>query len=338
MKLQSALDLKRDLVALARERGIRIHTERALRTVAAGFSPGAAATAFKTPSVDAMAIGVAPHRSRKREFRIAIRVYGRGSALSGSVLESLPRLHDDELDLAYGVRYSPRAGGTLSAGGSCGHFRITAGTLGGFVEDKDEYYVLSNNHVLADSDAGTAGDPIYAPGPVDVRKGTKPRTVARLTRFARLSGKNKGKVDAAIGVLDDSLEDFHPWWYQGIGEMDPRAIRDRYAVENVVKRGRTTKVTKGVVSAFELDGVVIDYGTPGAPLLVTFDDQLEFVHVDSKRPFSQPGDSGSLILDRDSLRPFALLYGGGPDERGIDRTLAHFIPDVLAELGVDFVR
>ena len=38
------------------------------------------------------------------------------------------------------------------------------------------------------------------------------------------------------------------------------------------------------------------------------------------------------------LRPYALLYGGGPDDQGIDRTLAQFLPEVLDELGVRIVQ
>ena len=72
---------------------------------------------------------------------------------------------------------------------------------------------------------------------------------------------------------------------------------------------------------------------------MTFDDQLEFVgHPDPKVPFSQPGDSGSFILDAKTLKPYALLYGGGPDDNGIDRTLGQFMPEVLESLGVWLVQ
>lgn len=111
-------------------------------------------------------------------------------------------------------------------------------------------------------------------------------------------------------------------------------MEDRYAVRKVIKRGRTTGVTRGVVSAFELDGVRLDYGTRRNPFLVTYDNQIEIVHVRAERPFSQPGDSGSFILDQDTLQPFALLYAGGPDAEGVDRRLAHFMPEVLTRLNV----
>ena len=58
----------------------------------------------------------------------------------------------------------------------------------------------------------------------------------------------------------------------------------------------------------------------------------------SRRAFSAGDDSGSFIIDRDTLAPYALLYGGGPDSLGIDRTQAQFMPDVLNVMGVRLVQ
>ncbi len=115
-------------------------------------------------------------------------------------------------------------------------------------------------------------------------------------------------------------------------------MSDRFAVSRVIKRGRTTGVTRGVVTAFELDGIQIDYGTPSDPAVVTFDDQIEMIGDQASNAFSAGGDSGSFIIDRDTMEVYALLYGGGPDANGIDRTLAHFMPDVLRKMGVKLVQ
>jgi len=238
-----------------------------------------------------------------------------------------------EIDIVRGVSYRPRV--TLRAGGSCGHFEVTAGTLGAFVEDADAYYVLSNNHVLANSDACSRGDPILVPGPIDIVGGFS--VVAQLSAWVPLGG-GAGKVDAAIAAFSDDVAHFYPWQYAGIGTIKRSPIADRFAVNRVAKRGRTTGVTRGVVSAFDLDGVAIDYGSHASPRLVTFDNQLEFVGSPPEKPFSQPGDSGSLIIDANSMRPYALVYGGGLDADGIDRTLGHFLPEVLDELGVTIVK
>jgi hypothetical protein len=51
---------------------------------------------------------------------------------------------------------------------SLGHFRVTAGTLGCFVGDKKGgTYVLSNNHVLGNSDDANDNDPVLQPGRLD---------------------------------------------------------------------------------------------------------------------------------------------------------------------------
>jgi len=107
-------------------------------------------------------------------------------------------------------------------------------------------------------------------------------------------------------------------------------VTNRYDVHGVFKIGRTSGLTRGVVSAFELD-VTVNYGTPGRPHWITFDDQIEITSPPTHRGarFSQPGDSGSVIYQDATRRPFALLFGGGPDANGIDRTVAHFLPDVL---------
>ncbi len=61
------------------------------------------------------------------------------------------------------MRYKPFIF-TLGPGGSCGHYNISAGTLGGFVEDEDNYYILSNNHVLANSNDCFGGIPFCSLG------------------------------------------------------------------------------------------------------------------------------------------------------------------------------
>ncbi|GEM_PF-135283 len=73
---------------------------------------------------------------------------------------------------------------TIPAGVSIGHYLVTAGTIGGIVFDKTtgEPLILSNNHVLANSNFATVGDPILQPGPTD--HGVRPNdVVAQLHRF-----------------------------------------------------------------------------------------------------------------------------------------------------------
>ncbi|MEP7290213.1 MAG: hypothetical protein ABI835_00465 [Chloroflexota bacterium] len=76
---------------------------------------------------------------------------------------------------------------TIPAGVSIGHFKVTAGTFGVLVKDKTtgEMFVLSNNHVLANSNDSAIGDAILQPGAID--GGLNPGDlVATLERFVRL--------------------------------------------------------------------------------------------------------------------------------------------------------
>ncbi len=76
---------------------------------------------------------------------------------------------------------------TIPAGVSIGHFKVTAGTLGAIVRDRatNQPYILSNNHVLANSNDAATGDPILQPAAMD--GGRQPGdTVAVLDRFIPL--------------------------------------------------------------------------------------------------------------------------------------------------------
>ncbi len=76
---------------------------------------------------------------------------------------------------------------TIPSGVSIGHYKITAGTLGTIVTDKTtgEKLILSNNHVMANSNDALVGDAILQPGPTDGGKNPADM-VARLERFVRI--------------------------------------------------------------------------------------------------------------------------------------------------------
>lgn len=76
----------------------------------------------------------------------------------------------------------------IPCGVSIGHYKVTAGTLGAMVVDRTtgERFILSNNHVLANSNEASQGDAITQPGKLD--GGQNPTDmVARLERFIPLN-------------------------------------------------------------------------------------------------------------------------------------------------------
>lgn len=281
--------------------------------------------------ISPLSFGVASSDSDK-EYGLAVRVSNGFSSLLDFIKSKLPK--NNELDLAV-VDYEAYSK-DLRPGNSCGHFKISAGTLGGFVQDrKGKKYILSNNHVIANSDQAETGDQILSPGPYDVPPGQKGEVIGRLTRWVPLETHKRNAVDAAIAEIVNGFKPVSD--YEGFGAYNPKEITDRFSVKKAIKRGRTTKVTKGVVTAYELDGVTVNYRTK----LVTFDGLIEFLHETPQTDaFGLPGDSGSVIFSNDpSLphRPYALLFAGGPDHRGYKRTLANFMPDVLKSLDVKFI-
>ncbi len=76
-------------------------------------------------------------------------------------------------------RWRPAPGGV-----SVGHYRVTAGTFGCVVRDRatGDRLILSNNHVLANSNDAAVGDPVVQPGTVDGGR-VPDDTIANLERF-----------------------------------------------------------------------------------------------------------------------------------------------------------
>ncbi len=111
-------------------------------------------------------------------------------AASDVIPKRVDGVRTDVVEVGYLRAYqSPRGRfrPVIPAGVSIGHFQITAGTLGALVTDRvtGERLILSNNHVLANSNNAQIGDPILQPGPTD--GGQNPADiVARLERFVRL--------------------------------------------------------------------------------------------------------------------------------------------------------
>lgn len=78
------------------------------------------------------------------------------------------------------AKWRPAPGGV-----SCGHVDITAGTLGCLVIRAGQIHILSNNHVLANSNQAQIGDEILQPGPHD--GGTMEDQIATLEYFVPIN-------------------------------------------------------------------------------------------------------------------------------------------------------
>ena len=97
--------------------------------------------------------------------------------------------------------------------------------------------------------------------------------------------------------------------------------------------GRTTGTTRGKITAFDLDNVVVEYDLGN----LRFDNQIEIEGAGTKS-FSDGGDSGSLIVNSER-QGVALLFAGtdegGKNGKGV--TYANPLNAVLSVMEVTLV-
>jgi len=233
-------------------------------------------------------------------------------------------------------------------GVSIGHHDITAGTFGCLVRREEEVYILSNNHVLADMNRGQQGDAILQPGAAD--GGTTGDRVATLADYVPLDfGTAQPECPIAewsarlLNYVAGALGSSHQLQVvkrtAGVNRVDAALARplspDLVTNEilyigapsgagtatlgtEVQKTGRTTSRTQGTIT--QIDATLrVNYGGPTA----LFTGQLV------AGPMSQPGDSGSAVLDMDR-RVVGLLFAGSDAA-----TVINPIDEVLSALNVE---
>lgn len=208
----------------------------------------------------------------------------------------------------------------LCCGVSVAHPAVTAGTLGCLVEKNGEHFLLSNNHVLANCNACALGDAALQPGTAD--GGVPADSIATLTDFEPLQFAGPAnEMDAAIAHVGPNTQTTVEREIIDIG-LPLMTVGASKRYQSVRKHGRTTGHTVGVVSALSVD-LWVSYGSFGR---AWFEDQISILGVGSA-PFSQGGDSGSLIVDAVTREPLALLFAGGAHltyATPLDRVLSRF--------------
>lgn len=324
MQLESAINLKNSIT----------QSKFASKMLLSPANVPAMALAVRAISVESpppkapIAIGVT---GSGKNYRLAVRVQ---KAIPGLelVLDEIRKQCRGEMEVKQvgrvlkQVPWHQKKNRPLRIGGSIGHFEITAGTLGCFVKQRTdgEELILSNNHVLANENKAVIGDAIIQPGDID--GGTvSTNKVGELKKFTRLKIRNN-HVDAAAASLADGIEYYYNY-LETIGAITGVRTEPLDEGEIVRKVGRTTGVTRGKITAIEVNSLLVGYDIGD----LEFDQQIEIGPADNT-PFSLGGDSGSLIVDS-QRRAVALLFAGND----VDATFANPIQDVLDSLKVDLV-
>jgi hypothetical protein len=207
------------------------------------------------------------------------------------------------------------------------------GTLGALVQDANgAQYILSNNHVLARTNAAKLGEDIIQPGLIDqspVCAQDSSDAVADLSRFVPIQFKGKGTtqpntVDAAIAAVRSGAVD-PKGSILDIGMISDTTLQPGIGLA-VKKSGRTTGLTTGSISAMDVT-VDVSYGSGKT---------ARFVNQILVTPgtFIDSGDSGSLMVEDLDPTPHAvgLLFAGSSTV-----AIANPIDDVLSAFGVTMV-
>ncbi|WP_460918560.1 chymotrypsin family serine protease [Pseudoxanthomonas sangjuensis] len=255
-------------------------------------------------------------------------------------------------------RVRPAPGGV-----SIGHIGITAGTLGCLVLKSGNPHILSNNHVLANSNDASVGDAILQPGPADGGRDPADQ-IARLVEWAPIvfdgaDGDGNGGGDGgespcpiggiAAGMLNAAAAAVGSRTrLRAVREAAPAATNlvdcaiaaplDPSSVSaDILEIGRIAGVADGGLgmpirksgrttglTTGEIEQVDVTAQVDyGSGRTATFTDQL------MAGAMSQGGDSGSAIFDMDN-RLVGLLFAGSTNTTVINR-----IQNVFAALQVD---
>lgn len=213
-------------------------------------------------------------------------------------------------------------------GVSTGHTGVTAGTIGARVTDGERVFALSNNHVYANNNQASPGDPLLQPGVAD--GGRNPDdVVATLHDFEEIAFCRTrfscplNRMDAAIAATTaDDVGFATP--DDGYGNPRSTPVEATLGMK-VQKYGRTTGHTHGRVTGIN---AVIDVSYRGGT--ARFEDQI----LITGGGFSAGGDSGSLIVSEGLLaadrRPVGLLFAGSATS-----TIANPIDIVLDRFDVE---
>lgn len=242
-------------------------------------------------------------------------------------------------------------------GVSIGHYKVSAGTLGAIVQDRNtgEALILSNNHVLANSSDGTderavIGDIILQPGLIDGNNDQSEAIIGHLYRFIPLNRQvapskcpiaklfettlNKCiavfrpnyqvrvlRQNEAVNVVDCAVA--KPVSQSAISQEvlglgTVAGVKEPRVGLEIKKSGRSSGITSSFILATDVT-VRVDVGNREYGI---FTDQI------LAGAMSIPGDSGSLILTEDNYA-IGLLFAGSDKVTMLNR-----IDNVLDALNI----
>jgi hypothetical protein len=209
-------------------------------------------------------------------------------------------------------------------GVSASHKNTISGTIGCLVAidgQNGSRFILSCNHVLANSNLGAIGDAILEPSPSDGGDVNSP--IAELSEFAPINFDTLNVIDAAIARLIN-VADVNPQIFQ-IGKIGPPSQASIF--QSVRKSGRSTLQTVGTIDDVSAD-IKVYYGSKRAK----FHDQLVVRGVSGA--FAQQGDSGALVVDALNHNAVGMVFAVGGEVAFVNKiqpVLNFFSASIITE-------
>ncbi len=246
-------------------------------------------------------------------------------------------------------------------GVSIGHYKVSAGTFGAVVRDRDsgEALILSNNHVLANLTDGrdgrsAPGDAVLQPGVYDQADGVK-NQIGVLKKFVpiyhELNPSQCAIANLFEKILNKLISAFRPQYSVRVLRNNSRinlvdcavatpdsedSIRSsvleigevagcKAAVPGMIvkKSGRSSGVTRSIILATEVS------------MKINVSEQQSAIFADQilAGPMSIPGDSGSLVLTEDNYA-IGLLFAGSEQATMFNR-IDHVLDALDVQLALD---
>lgn len=218
----------------------------------------------------------------------------------------------------------------LIGGISTSHVSGATGTIGYFcrsthAEDSaSDVFVLSNAHIYANYGAAQTGDDLIQPGSAD--GGSNAGRIAAYHRAVSLVfGGAQNEVDAAIGKLPPDVA-----YKASICSIGPVNGAVQGAEDDeVVKHGRTTGYTEGVIDDELIDFIMLPDNSSS---YVQFRDQMRIVPAGpAGSVIAAAGDSGSLVVKKGGREAVGLLHSAAIDG---SYAYANHIDKILSQLNI----
>jgi endonuclease G, mitochondrial len=221
----------------------------------------------------------------------------------------------------------------IMPGVSVANTTISAGTIGCIVFDTDSGmpYILSNWHVL-NGPQGNIGDDIVQPGPHDDNR-------IEQNKLGKLVRSHLGEAgDCAIASIESRS------FKQDILDLNvaPDKIGEPDLGDKVMKSGRTTSVTHGIVTRIHTI-VKIDYGgATGEQSIGGFEIGLDDNNLPDDGEVSKGGDSGSVwVFKTSNGKPSKIMAGlhfagEGPSDPN-EHAIACYAKSIFEKLEVTLI-